>query len=390
MKVFHVDLAASGLASGGETCMLEVIKYLMQSGIKNVLLTTRNMMPIYERYGVIEGDLLTMITIDPGSGRKGLRLFLSYIGRVRRFLGIKDEITDMIDKHEDVLMCHSDFFPSTVVTRMLTGEFERVPYYWFHMLCPRIFRGYVGEYTGKLGLPTPSLVHFKLNQLLFRRLSRKANIIVSNPAYFELFPDQEAYFAGFGTDTVNAESTSADAEYDIAFMGRFHAQKGLFELLEILRRLKEKKPEVKLLMIGDGNRRFLRRFKEAARTLGVSDNIVYSGYKASEERFVLLAKAKVFAFPSYYESFGIVIREAMMCGLPVVAYDLPVYDVHEQGMIKVPLLDNEAFTAEILRLLDDEEYRMRCSKLGMEYVRDLPWRRTGEKVLGLLGGSSGG
>jgi glycosyltransferase involved in cell wall biosynthesis len=172
-------------------------------------------------------------------------------------------------------------------------------------------------------------------------------------------------------------------------MGRFHAQKGLFELLDILRRLKETKPDVKLLMIGDGNRRFLRRFKKAAKRLGVGDNIVFSGYKASEERFKLLAKARVFAFPSYYESFGIVIREAMMCGLPVVAYDLPVYNVHEKGMIKVPLLDNDAFTAEVQRLLDDEEYRMECSRLGMQYVRDLSWRKTGEKVLNLLDGSNG-
>jgi glycosyltransferase involved in cell wall biosynthesis len=347
------------------------------------------MKPVYERYGVAEGDRLRIITVDPGSGTKGFRLFLSYIGRIRRFLRIRDEITGRIDRRNDVLMCHSDFFPSTIATWILQKEFEKVPYYWFHMLCPKIFRGYAGEYTGKVSLPTPSLVHFKLNQILFRRLSRNANIIVSNPAYFELFADHKTYFAGFGTDIVDAESTSREAEYDIAFMGRFHAQKGLFELLDILRRLKETKPDVKLLMIGDGNRRFLRRFKKAAKRLGVGDNIVFSGYKASEERFKLLAKARVFAFPSYYESFGIVIREAMMCGLPVVAYDLPVYNVHEKGMIKVPLLDNDAFTAEVQRLLDDEEYRMECSRLGMQYVRDLSWRKTGEKVLNLLDGSNG-
>ena len=45
-----------------------------------------------------------------------------------------------------------------------------------------------------------------------------------------------------------------------------------------------------------------------------------------EEKFRLMKKSKVFIFPSYKEGWGIVIAEAMAYSLPVVAYDLPVYN----------------------------------------------------------------
>jgi len=50
------------------------------------------------------------------------------------------------------------------------------------------------------------------------------------------------------------------------------------------------------------------------------------GFRQGAEKVRLLKNAGCFCMPSHYESFGQVAVEAMACGLPVVAYDLAIYD----------------------------------------------------------------
>lgn len=84
----------------------------------------------------------------------------------------------------------------------------------------------------------------------------------------------------------------------------------------------------------------------------------------------LLHAAALFALPSHLrsEAFGLCQIEAMACGLPIVATDLPtgVPEVNrdgESGLI-VPPADTAALAAAIKRLLDDEPLRRRLGEGG--------------------------
>lgn len=391
MRVFHVDLAAANKPSGGETCMLEIIKYLQRQSVENVLITTDEAGLRYEKAGLHRGDCLRFIT-SPATydGESNSLLFAAYVRRLFVFLarGNRSVVGESV-RGDNILMCHSDYFPSTVATKVLSKHFRGQPYYWFHMLSPDISRGYEGHFTGRRRPPDLSLIHFKLNQLLFRRIARNATVFIVNPTYADLFKGYSVVPVHLGASQCGAIRTSEAPAFDTAFMGRFHKQKGLLEIPDILKRLKRLKPDISCLLIGGGDIGITRKLNTLIERYGLVDNVEFAGFVDSEKRFEILRKARVLLFPSYYESFGIVAVEAMACGLPVVAYDLPVFDFHEGGMIKVPVLDNQKFGEEVLKLLEDDDYWEAKSMESRTYASQYTWTRTGKEVYDILQAHNG-
>lgn len=397
MKVYHIEFAKTGSGiSGGEKCMIEIIKYFINRGVKNVLLTTDNGKVTYEKLGLIEGEYLHYIIIDSSYTEKKRHIFFSYLSRIGLFFNIKHLITEGIDRENDILMCHSDFFPNVIPTFLLKKSFKKPTFWWFHMVSPDIFKGYEGHFTNKFRLPSLAVIHYKLNQVLFFLASKRGVIITVNPYYERLFGKKDIYtlkkFGGENVYTIKKYSgvsvkdsnQEKEKRYDIAFMGRFHRQKGLLEIPRIVEELKKYRSNVKLVVIGDGDPILKKEFLDLVNEKGLNDNIECVGFISSDEKFEYLKLSKVFIFPSYYESFGQVALEAMANGLPVVAYDLPVFCVFEKGMTKVPIGNNVHFAKAISRLITDSDLLRDASKEAMDYASTFSWAKTGEEVFDLI------
>jgi phosphatidyl-myo-inositol dimannoside synthase len=93
--------------------------------------------------------------------------------------------------------------------------------------------------------------------------------------------------------------------------------KGIDEILEILPGLSADFPDLVYVIAGDGSDR--PRLEAKARTLGVANRVVLTGYVPESEKLDLYRAAHAFAMPGHGEGFGIVFLEAMACGVPVVA-----------------------------------------------------------------------
>jgi glycosyltransferase involved in cell wall biosynthesis len=93
--------------------------------------------------------------------------------------------------------------------------------------------------------------------------------------------------------------------------------KGFDEVLEILSELIDEIPNVVYLIAGNGNDS--QRLKEKAKKLNLSNHVIFSGYVSEAEKVGHYRLADAFVMPSRGEGFGIVILEAMACGVPVVA-----------------------------------------------------------------------
>ncbi len=106
------------------------------------------------------------------------------------------------------------------------------------------------------------------------------------------------------------------------FVGRLNDAKGIFDLLLAWPEILQQVPYASLLVLGDGDAETVQRFRKSLRATPGSDRIATMGYVAGAHKYELLLSSSALLFPSYSESYGIAIAEALACGIPVVAYDI--------------------------------------------------------------------
>jgi len=94
-------------------------------------------------------------------------------------------------------------------------------------------------------------------------------------------------------------------------------QKGQEYLIKAFALVKHKIQDAKLVIIGEGP--LEEKLKGVAKDLGLDKDVHFLGWQKNPFKFI--AKSKVFALPSLWEGFGIVMLETMVCGVPIVAFD---------------------------------------------------------------------
>ena len=96
--------------------------------------------------------------------------------------------------------------------------------------------------------------------------------------------------------------------------------KGFDEIIDLLPRLTKERPDVVYLMCGDGPDQ--ERLKAKCRALGVADHVRFSGFVPEERKVDYYRLADAYVMPSQGEGFGIVLLEAMACGVPAMGSKL--------------------------------------------------------------------
>ncbi|MDH7477442.1 MAG: glycosyltransferase [Candidatus Bathyarchaeota archaeon] len=179
---------------------------------------------------------------------------------------------------------------------------------------------------------------------------------------------------------------NAEKIYDGIFVGRIAKEKGVFDLLNVWKRVVEEKNEAKLLIVGSGLE--VSAVKEAIVKLGLEKNVFLMGPCNDRELYGLLKSSKIFIFPSLFEGWGIGVAEALACGLPVVAYDIPALrevfgECKSVFLVPVKNIENMVSTVlEILKLDEDEWYRL--SGYARVYSESFSWEKVAKKDLEAL------
>ncbi len=155
-------------------------------------------------------------------------------------------------------------------------------------------------------------------------------------------------------------------------VGRLRKRKGVaWFVQEVMPRLPS---ECLFVVAGEGPER--SRIQHICRRGDLSRRVRLAGKVTEKEKAFLLAQAHLFIQPNIpvpgdIEGFGIGALEAAAGGLPVIAADLDgLRDAIRNGKngIRVPPLSAEEFATQILRLLDDEEARLRLGRTARGYT----------------------
>ena len=121
-------------------------------------------------------------------------------------------------------------------------------------------------------------------------------------------------------------------------------------------------PDWKLEIWGDGPER--GSLERLVRGKGLEKNVLLRG--ATGEVREKLLQSSMLVFPSLFEGFGMVLVEAMACGVPCVAFECPcgprdVISPEEDGLL-VPPGDTDALARAIIRLMEQPELRSRMGE----------------------------
>lgn len=155
----------------------------------------------------------------------------------------------------------------------------------------------------------------------------------------------------------------------VLYAGRFADINGTVELFEAIPRIAERVSGARFVIAGGlpenrkAEARWLRRWREQAPEAAQS-RVQFPGWLASDALAALYAQAALLLVPSWFETFGMVVLEAMLHGVPIAATRagaLPERIVHERtGLLSEPR-DVAGLVENAVRLLDD---RVLAARLG--------------------------
>jgi len=162
-------------------------------------------------------------------------------------------------------------------------------------------------------------------------------------------------------------------------LGTLEPRKNLVGLLHAYARLRA--PRTPLYVAGGTGWRF-RPIFDTVQQLGLQDDVHFLGFVPEDELPLWYNAARLFAFPSLYEGFGLPVLEAMACGTPVVtstAASLP--EVAGQAAVLIPPQDTNRLAQEMERVLDDPQRQMEMRAAGRIQASRFSWRAMTDQTI---------
>lgn len=227
--------------------------------------------------------------------------------------------------------------------------------------------GYIGELYEKIYLSLNwnkifTISHFTKNNLINYGISKDKICIVGN-----------------GIDLNKIENIQVQ-KYDsptITTVSRLVKYKNINHLIEAIAKVKKVIHDIQCHIVGSGPEE--KNLRELVNKLKLENNIIFDGFvKEHDEVLRLIKKSHIFCLASSVEGFGIVNIEAMACGVPVTASEIPpIKEVtnNGQGGLLFEVGDIDKIADDIIILIKDNEVKEKFVYAGHEIAKKYDWNR---------------
>lgn len=168
----------------------------------------------------------------------------------------------------------------------------------------------------------------------------------------------------------------------ILFIGRLERKKNLGGVIGAFNLLKKKYslPHKLVLVGGRGY-----GYNSFAGEIAENKDIIEMGFVSEEEKWRLLRNASLFAFPVFYEGFGMPILEAQAMGCPVITSgtsSLP--EVAGEGALFVEPKNIEKIAEAVYKVISDGELRKGLIENGFQNIKKFSWEKCAKETLKIL------
>lgn len=183
-------------------------------------------------------------------------------------------------------------------------------------------------------------------------------------------------------DTEQTRARLGVEDVFILFVGTIEPRKNLITLLRAFADL-IRNTELRPQLVIAGQKGWL--MDEALGYINSEDireRIKLTGYVTDRDLRALYSSCAVCVYPSLYEGFGLPPLEAMACGAPVIASDVPsLYEATGKAALLVPPTDVQKLAQGLVEMLRNEEKRAYFSRAGLEWASQFTWERTARMTM---------
>ncbi|RBY90907.1 glycosyltransferase family 1 protein [Blastococcus sp. TF02A-26] len=176
-----------------------------------------------------------------------------------------------------------------------------------------------------------------------------------------------------GIEPLPAVTTQRSATPELIALGRLVPHKRVEHALEVLARLGDRWPDMRLTVVGDGW--WEERLRAEAERLGVADRVLFAGFVDERTKHELLASAWVHLCPSVKEGWGLVVNEAGGHQVPTVGYTAAggLQQSIVDGVTGVLVDDLDQMTDAVAHLIEDEDARRSLGRAAARHTASLDW-----------------
>lgn len=361
--MFANHYPTTGFKGGSDLHPIQDLKFFLSHGCSFQIVTSKAGYWLYSQEG-IKDSAKTYFNIlkTPGAERVGLTL--EYLLRTLHasILSLTVNVKEI-----DVVKSNSDWglfdaIPATIV-KLRNRSVIWLAVCW-HIIEPPF------ERKGREGFSITNIASFMSQRLMLLLINlfgdlvfAETKIVINQLSTFGITASK-AKIARGGMDSEFVRKIPAQPKiYDGCYFGRIHPEKGIFDALKIWKLVCSKIGNRKLLVMGSAPPQWVQAFKDAVREENLEDYVVFVGSVSEKQKYEYLKSCKIFMHTSFEDGLPVTVCEAMACGLPVVAYELPTYRDGWMLLdyIKVQVGNKQRFADEVVNMLVDERKLERYS-----------------------------
>jgi glycosyltransferase involved in cell wall biosynthesis len=292
---------------------------------------------------------------------------------------VKKDGTTVVHNNGDVWKHLKAFNPDVVIT---SGFNPTMLYAFFYCLAHRKKHIPISD-AWQLSELHLSAAHRMLRKTVFRFSQAFIACSLKGKSYYQQYGKKpEQVFISHYTITTSAFDNNrkyADRPFDLLFSGQFIERKNPLFFIEVASLLKKKKPDIHVLLLGDGPLRqsMLQMLAQA----GIQ--YTWPGYVAQQDLPQYYAQARLFLFPTSYDAWGVVAHESLAAGTPVLVTPFAGCSdelvLHDQNGYILPL-ETALWAEQCAVLLQDEERWQRNSAKAKQTAGEFTHERAADAL----------
>lgn len=254
----------------------------------------------------------------------------------------------------------------------------------------------IGPATHPQYYPLPSRYIIKIAKLVNRRMDvviTESEAEKKEIVKFLRVPEQKVRVIPSGVDNIYRPLSNLDeikselsSKYKIRFpyilhVGAYRPVKNGPTLIRTFAELKKRGIEHTLVLVGKPAQKF-NEVAKLIREFGLGEEVIPTGFVADEDLPKLYNAADLFVLPSFKESFGHVLVEAMACGCPVVTSNVTCMPevVGDAGILIDPY-DANSLAEGMYKVLTNSELRQDLREKGLQRAKLFSWEKCARETL---------